>query len=161
MCKEAVIDWSHRNGNVGFCGVRLNDPAELRRLSDWLWTGWFVPSVIYDWCPISLWFDFCCSETFMRSVILHTFFARTKRQYSPACPSKAENAEQILHTFCESKKKGGLSPYIMPTKACDFTHSETVRRRKIISTYGFYGIGLILNENWKIFNERNDDYVNR
>lgn len=49
----------------------------------------------------------------------------------------------------------------MPTKACDFSRSETVRRRKIESTYGFYGIELILNEKFKIFNERNDDYVNR
>ena len=97
----------------------------------------------------------------MRSVILHTFFAGTKRQYSPACPSKAENAEQILHTFCESKKKGGLSPSAAPAKACDFSRSETVRRLKKISTYGFYGIGLILNEKLKIINERNDDYVNR
>ena len=97
----------------------------------------------------------------MRSVILHTFFAGTKRQYSPACPSKAENVKQILQTFCESKKKGGLSPSAAPAKACDFSRSETVRRLKIISTYGFYGIELILNENWKIFNERNDDYVNR
>ena len=93
----------------------------------------------------------------MRSVILHTFFAGTKRQYSPACPSKAENVKQILHTFCESKKKGGLSP----SKTCFFSRSEAVRRRKIISTYGFYGIELILNEKFKIFNERNDDYVNR
>lgn len=96
----------------------------------------------------------------MLSVILHTFFAGTKQQYSPACPSKAENAKQILHTFA-SRKERRLITVRHTAKVCAFSRSETVRRLKIISTYGFYGIGLILNEKLKIINERNDDYVNR